>query len=172
MKYKKFLVSIIFLLGIGILGLQGQTLYLKDNGGIQTGYILSNISKISFSAGNILVRKISGTTNSFSLTGLRYLNFIDLTNEISTIENPSDKTSILLYPNPSNDILNIKLLSADNHVFSIEIISVDGKVAYKEAIIMQTKYYKINVSNLPKGLYVCIIKNSNNTFEKAIFVKQ
>ena len=99
MKYTKWILSALFLLGLGLSGLKAQTMYVKENSGTQTAYLLSNIKKMRFSSGNIISSKIVGSPDTNLLSGLRYLNFTDLSVNIPLKEDSTG--TLLLFPSSS-----------------------------------------------------------------------
>lgn len=159
----------VLLLVLGLTGLQAQTMYVREISGIQTAYVLTNISKMSFESGNIMVRKTSGNTGTYALANLRYLNFTDLTVGISEMEQAT--AEVIVFPNPVNDMLNIQLLSTVKTTGVIEILSLEGKVIYKQTINGNANVYQVNISTLPKGMYICRINNGTN-IKITKFIKQ
>lgn len=77
------------------------------------------------------------------------------TSNINSIEN-----NILVYPNPSSKILNIKTSEPIN----IKIFNINGK------LILNTNQNNIDISMLKKGIYLIEIKNKKNTATKKIIV--
>ena len=71
------------MLRLGLTGLQAQTMYVKESSDTQTAYTLSSIRKITFSGGNATVQKTDNSTGGYALSGLRYLNFTDLSTSIT-----------------------------------------------------------------------------------------
>ena len=169
MKHKKLKLSTVLLLGLGLTGLQAQTMYVRQTSGTQTPYSLSNIKKMSFSSGNITVSKTIGSPDTYSLSGIRYLNFQDLTTNIATAE--KQELVMTLYPNPVVDVLNLQLSIKSSQACVIEILSMEGRVVYQEKLNQQSDVYQINVSALPKGLYLCKVNNGITT-ETTKFFKQ
>ena len=156
MRHKKLKLSAILLLGLGLTGIQAQsTLYVKEHSGIQTPYTLSSIRKLTFPTGNITVNKTNGSTSTFALSNIRYLNFIDLTTNVSQV-GIQESSNIILYPNPVIDQLQISYESIKAGNVQVEIIDVQGKVLHQQTIISQngTNHALISVSQLPKALYV------------------
>ena len=99
MKHKRLKLSAVLLLGLGLTGLQAQTMYVKESSGTQTAYTLSNIQKMSFSSGYLTVTKTDNSSGVFALSDLRYLNFSDITTDLQ--EDLSVKSQQLkVYPNP------------------------------------------------------------------------
>jgi hypothetical protein len=74
------------------------------------------------------------------------------------------KLDIEIYPNPSNDIVNINLLSDEEHNV-IRIIDVFGKIIYSSTL-NTTSDIKVDVSNFPIGLYHIQIINNNSSISK------
>lgn len=70
--------------------------------------------------------------------------------------------NISIYPNPVNDILNIK--SKDNQKISFVITDINGR----EIISKTSNDNNINVSNLKKGIYFVKITNDNSSITKKI----
>ena len=79
---------------------------------------------------------------------------------------------IVLYPNPSSDLLNLSFTSDKQSNVSFEIIDVLGKQVYSENFIAQTgnNLRSVFVNKLKNGLYFVKIQNGNTqTVER--FVK-
>ena len=158
MKRKKVILSAILSLGIGLTGLQAQSqLYVKDKAGTETSYALSNIGKLTFSAGNVVVNKSDGSSNTFALNDLRYLAFKQFSStEVKHIYS-KETSNILLYPNPVIDELQIRYESIKAGTMQVEIIDLQGRVLHQEVIISQNgvNHANISLSQLGKGLYIC-----------------
>lgn len=168
-QQNKFKLSVvILLLGLGLTVLQAQTMYIKEYNGTQATYNVNDILKLSFPDGNILVSKTGGITHIFPLTDVRYLNFYNITTGISFEKNLNSQSLLLLYPNPVRDLLNIQWTSTENQRVIIEIFSFEGKLIYKEAINSPTNFYQIQVSALPKGIYLCRLINGATIETKKI----
>ena len=82
MRQKRLKLSAVLLLGLGLTGLQAQTMYVWESNSTQTDYALSNIRKMTFSGGNVTIQKTDNSTGVYGLSGLRYLNFTDLATSI------------------------------------------------------------------------------------------
>jgi hypothetical protein len=82
--------------------------------------------------------------------------------EISTI------SEITLFPNPTQEILNIQFTSLQGKYTKATIIDVTGRVVHQEKIVIGTGVTttRINVSNLSNGLYSLVIENNSIVFEK------
>lgn len=71
---------------------------------------------------------------------------------LATNENNLSKSDVKIYPNPAKDFINI---NSEKKINLIEILDQSGKR------ISESKESKINVSHLPKGIYILKIKFSN-----------
>ncbi len=62
MKKHKRLTALVLLLGAGMLCLQAQKMYVQENSGTKTTYVLDDIRKLSFADGKITVDKTGGNS--------------------------------------------------------------------------------------------------------------
>lgn len=74
---------------------------------------------------------------------------------------------ILLYPNPTKDILNIQTPYTD---WSYRIISIEGKEIFVSQEV-NNPINQMNTSHLTKGIYLIMIKNEENQIEILKFIK-
>jgi hypothetical protein len=172
MKHKKLKFTALLLLGIGLTGLQAQsTLYVKEQAGTQTPYTLSNIRKLTFFGGNMIVNKTSGSNDSYVLNNIRYVNFTDLTTGISQT-NKAESNNIILFPNPVTDQLQLTYETPKAGNVHIEILDIQGRVVQQQTIISQDGINRtiIPVSQLSMGIYICRIQ-SNDKIETIKFIK-
>jgi len=82
------------------------------------------------------------------------------------------KNSVLVYPNPANDYLNIQITNEDIHVTSMEVYDVYGKLI----TVVGTNNYsplqvRINVSGLADGMYFVRLVTEQGILTKP-FVKK
>lgn len=170
---KKLILMTSFLLALGLIELQAQAFFVKKISGTQTEYLLSNIKMMSFSSGSIEINKSGGTFNVYDLSGLRYLNFTDLSTGIISMTSKTKVMEVQVYPNPVESVLNINIQfpEIEGQTGIIEILSIEGKVFYTQMINSQSNIYQINASSLPQGLYFCRI-NNGITIETIKFFKK
>ncbi|MXV38021.1 T9SS type A sorting domain-containing protein [Flavobacteriaceae bacterium Ap0902] len=74
----------------------------------------------------------------------------------------ASNVKLSIYPNPVEDFINIKV---DGEIENIDIYSINGQ------LIKNANAHKINVSDLPKGVYILKIKTTNEFFTKKIIKK-
>jgi hypothetical protein len=85
------------------------------------------------------------------------------------IENSDQSNSFSIFPNPSTDVLNIKLNTTD--AYEMSVLDLTGKQMLSEIIRSQTEVYRLDVLELPKGVYLIHLKSDRKLLTKQ-FVKQ
>jgi hypothetical protein len=170
---KKLIIIFLFLIVLGLTGLTAQTMFVKETNETQTEYILSDVKMMKFSSGNITISKTDGNSDTYALSGLSYLNFIDISTGIVPVASKTEVMKLQVYPNPVADVLsiNIQFPKYENQTGVIEILSIEGKIFYTQMINSQANIYQVNVTSFPKGLYLCKI-NNGKTIETLKFLKQ
>ncbi|MEO0077145.1 MAG: M14 family zinc carboxypeptidase, partial [candidate division WOR-3 bacterium] len=104
----------------------------------------------------------------FDLDGISYrqnpLSFIkENTNQLLA------NTIFQIYPNPAKTHLNIKLASNSQRLISpiFTIYDIVGNVVKKLTLNNNPNcYWKLDISNLPAGVYFCLIDNTTSTIYK------
>ena len=148
-------------------GVSSQTMYVRPIIGSQTSYPVSNIQKLTFENGNLLVTNTTGSNGLYVLADNRYINFTDLT--LGTNNPVATENNFYLYPNPSIHWLNIANVIQTQTPNLIEIISTEGKLLMH--IFPTSPDSQIDISSLSQGIYLCKI-TSNSKLQTLKFFKQ
>ena len=90
---------------------------------------------------------------------------VEDTSTLSTSDLEINSFNFQVYPNPSNNEINVKLNNND-HIINIEIYSLIGKKVYKTSNNLD----KININHLPEGIYIIKAKGNKNSYIKK-FIK-
>ena len=88
-------------------------------------------------------------------------------NNVTSVTNPIEPISTL-YPNPVNNIINIKLENGTNDIYNALINDLSGKkILSIPGLILQNNLISINVSQLGKGNYFLTLStyNFNKTYK-------
>lgn len=93
------------------------------------------------------------------------IEYVTLTNDASSLSNESFDSNFNIYPSPAQNILKINSLNSIN---KIEISDLSGKIVISKTNLRNKS---IDVSSLPKGVYVLSIENGN-TVETTKFLKE
>ncbi len=83
-------------------------------------------------------------------------------------EQLKETNSLVVYPNPSNGIVNIEFQSSQNNSSTITLFDVVGKMVYQNAIIGNTT--QLSVAKLPNGIYLLVVKTEVEILTKRIAV--
>lgn len=84
-----------------------------------------------------------------------------IASQVNTIKDSSE--DIILYPNPSENIVNINLSGKNESVINYTIFNTDGRI-----MKAGSKGEKINVSMLNSGIYIINIKTNKASYFKQI----
>ena len=161
----------IILLTVGFTGLRAQTsLNVKVKTGAQSSFFLSDIKTLTFISGTLSVNKRDGNRNDFAMTDVRNLNFSSGATDNKIINDGI--ITMMLYPNPVRDFLQVKYDSKAEENVNVQIINILGKVVYQRVMKSQTgtNYIDIHTEYFQNGMYLCRIQNGNK-IETAKFIK-
>ncbi|MDI6832296.1 MAG: agmatine deiminase family protein [Bacteroidales bacterium] len=106
----------------------------------------------------------SGRSENHPYIGLADPHFF-IVNQFDNINFNSIKPTISCFPNPAYDKLNIAIHYFENENVLISIKDINGKV-YKNIEIKNAddwEIIKINISDLPSGIYIIHVVGQNNT---------
>ena len=155
MKNKLLLLfSAISLLSIG------QNMTLNENSGNSSSYSISDIKKITFQSGDVVIETQTSTDN-FSIGGVRNLVFGNIITEREDIKQAVQELSA--YPNPCGDVLNISQNTTDARYF---IYDLNGSLIQSDKASS-----RINVSSLIKGIYFFTLVDKTSTQTQKIIKK-
>jgi hypothetical protein len=68
------------------------------------------------------------------------------------------ETTVSLYPNPSNELINISF--DEDQLSKLELYDITGKLLFKKEL--NTNTYALNIANYPSGTYLVKVYNQNN----------
>jgi hypothetical protein len=72
----------------------------------------------------------------------------------NVFDNLPGQTEMLLYPNPTSDVLHVFLEADLPNRVSFQVIDLDGKIIQRHEGLPGQKKWQFNVSNLPGGQYI------------------
>jgi hypothetical protein len=83
--------------------------------------------------------------------------------------NFDNKNEIVVYPNPSSEII---VVHATNNINSITMFTIDGRNIQTYKNPLSSTEFTINVQNLSVGLYTLKVNTDNGIFSKKIIVRR
>ena len=146
---KKILIGLFCVISLSSIG---QNMTLNENSGISSSYSISDINKITFQSGDVIVETQTYIEN-FSIGSVRNLVFGNIITETEDIEQLVQELSA--YPNPCGDVLNISQNTTDARYF---IYDLNGSLIQSDKASSA-----INVSNLKTGIYFFTLVDKTNT---------
>lgn len=88
----------------------------------------------------------------------------------TTLNELSDPSDILVYPNPAGDIIKIKDPALFmNRIISLKLISSQGLIVHEKKDVKG--HYRIEVSSLKAGIYILEIKCRNKIYRSTVLVR-
>ena len=146
---KKTLIVLIYSISFSSIG---QNMTLNEISGNSSSYSITNINKITFQSGDVVVETQSATDN-FSIGGVRNLVFDQIITETQDLTQAVQQLSA--YPNPCGDVLNISQNTTDARYF---IYDLNGSLIQSD-----NASSTINVSDLKTGVYFFTLVNKTST---------
>jgi hypothetical protein len=143
MKLKKLKLSALFLLGLGLTGIQAQE-SVVSSGGDAT----DSGGSISYSIGQSVYTTNTGTSGSVS-QGVQQPFEISV---ITSIEEAKDiSLSVSAYPNPTTNYITLKVDNFDLLTLSFQLFDITGKLLESKKI--DSNEIIINTENLVSANY-------------------
>jgi hypothetical protein len=165
MKQKKLLI--IFIVIIFSIRLNAQNLIVQLKNSTVESFSISDIKNIKFEYGSMILSEKNGTKTSFSIFDIDNYHFNNITELNSQLMLKIN--NLILFPNPTSNLLNIKFHSTLNTFITIDIMDVNGKIiqqVYQGNHEGERIYQWYN--ELPKGNYYCRIITDNKIISKPI----
>ncbi len=134
-----------------------QWLTQKDNNGVKDSEVMWNFQKYLITEHGELHEVLSTQTNPMNPL---IFNWIEEPSSISNEDHPAAGFSI--YPNPASNYIDISYQIS--HTYDIHIYNAFGECKIAEQISLS--YNKIDISNLPAGVYFLMIGNYVEKFVK------
>ena len=87
---------------------------------------------------------------------------------VTSFEKIADAIKFQAYPNPVNDVLNLKVSKGD---YSIQIVSTKGEIVKSIEINNGMNLNQIDLSLLPKGVYILKFRSKDETDSRPLLKK-
>lgn len=120
MNYKKFKLCAVFLLGLGLSGLQAQEV-IPATGGDASG----NGGSVSYSVGQVFYKTHTGTSSTLS-QGVQQPFRISVVNAIEEANGISLELSV--FPNPATDFIRLKIERFEIQQVSYQLYDITGNI--------------------------------------------
>ena len=167
MKKNILLLALVLLSSMGI---KAQNLVVTlTNASIET-FPISSIKSIKFGNSTMILNELNGTVTTWDISDI---NNYDFSNSVGLNDQMNIENSTLqLFPNPSNNLVNIQFSGVQVGNIVIDIIDVNGKQiqeVYRGAHEGQQTYQWFSSS--VKGIYFCRISTNKKVITKPIIIQ-
>ena len=136
-----------------------NSLIVKLNNNSQSGYLLSNIDRITFLSGNLVLKNKDAVTSSIVLSDIDKMSF----GVYSAVpEITANETSLQVYPNPACNFIQLK--NAPEGQIHIVVFKLDGSILINKNLTDETQC--IDICNLSNGIYLLKVNNKTLKFTK------
>lgn len=153
MRQRLLLITLLTAFSIGMYAEQVETLIVKLKDGSETAFFLKDKPQVTFEGTDLKVTSQSGDT-TFPLADV--LRFTYALKDTSGINETFDRKSSVSF---EDGVLVISEIKAGN---TVSIYSLDGKLL-NQLTPQHTGTYRLNLSELPSGLY--LVKAGNITYK-------
>lgn len=107
-------------------------------------------------------------SNGWRLTSFVRNNMTGQTSSVAAYE--MNQSNIVIYPNPSNGIINLEFSISENKNYQVEIINQLGQQVYSETFI-SPNHHIINLENKSNGIYFLKISNGLQSETKKLIIQ-
>ena len=97
--------------------------------------------------------------------------FVYLDEGVSINNNQTESDGLLIYPNPANDLINIKFMTESIEEAIIRVYDITGKISLEDQnnTIEKNSIHQLNISSLNPGIYLInIISKGKNTVHRIV----
>ncbi len=162
MRHKKLKLSAVFLLGLGLTGLQAQTA-VPATGGHASG----SGGTVNYSVGQVVYTTNTGGSNGTVAHGVQQPFEISVVTGL--VEAKGINLSVSAYPNPTTDFLNLKVENYDNTNLSYKLFDISGKLLETKKITGNET--SIVMSNLVPATYFIKVTEGNKEIKTFKIIK-
>lgn len=130
---------------------------------------VDNIERIDINSGIAGNYTLTVTHKGALTNGLQAFSLIITGANLTLSTSSKSVTSVVVWPNPVEDILNLDLTKLSGDV-NIDIFDVNGRKVYQEHAIKSKKHF-IKTNTFTSGVYFMNIKNNDLKIYKKIIIK-
>ena len=134
---------------------------IAAGGGEQVVNVSFKPTEVKDYAGTITVTSDGSGRNTLTVSGKGIL--------VTAIEPQSIFPGLSVFPNPAEDVLNIKLPN-QNGSFSLQLVDVNGQVVYEQEAIT-TNELSLDVSGYKSGVYVLVLESGGKVEKRKVVIQ-
>jgi hypothetical protein len=168
-RYRKLVFSCLLFFCIVGKDLHAQNIYFRFSNSTYSQYSLGDIRNISFTVSDMNLNMTNGSMVSLPLNTISSLNYTGFSGNTS-IASLNRRSGISVYPNPGNGPITINYNVSSPGNATIDFLSTSGEIL--NTVYRQSKAGNNEITliakdfagqNLPPGIYLCRIRNSEKS---------
>lgn len=148
-----------------------QSIYFHYTDGTNASYNLEDVRKITFDADVMNLHLWDGSLYAWNVSTIGYYQYDESSLDIQELLSNANAWEVDIFPNPTSAILNVSFNLPQSDEISIGLYDLQGKlILAKNLGKKETGSYQevIDLTNVPKGTYVCRISGQQNTITKTV----
>ena len=169
---KAFLLCL--LLGAISISSQAQSMYFNYTDGTNAAYNLADVRKITFVSDEMNLQLLDGSVYSWNVSSIGHYQYDENSIGIDELLNKANAWQVSVFPNPANNVLNVRYNLPTEDKMLISVFDLQGKLLIETNVGERTigeHEETLDLSKLPAGQYICRISGQTNTISKNI-IKQ
>lgn len=170
----KKLFTVLFFCTVTLMQAYSQILEVDLMNGNLEYFELENLKSTKYSSSTMDLILNDGNSASWNINAVKSLKFIE---EIPSGINSSNifslEKAITIFPNPTEEKLNIDFILSESYLESlkISIVDINGRLIFESNSENNQNNFEINIKDLETGIYTIVFKNKIVSFSKKI-IKQ
>ena len=150
---------------------QAQSIYFNFSNGTNAAYALEDVRKITFNNDIMNLHLWDGSVYSWQVNTIDYYQYDNSPAAITEVLEQANSWQVKVYPNPTNQVVNVAFNLPTNENVSFALFDVQGKMLIETSPKQLNKglnEQSIDLSVYPAGQYLIHLKGQNTTITKTI----
>ncbi len=168
-----------FLLILGITEIvQAQDLIVHFNDNTSTSYAVKEVRSLTFSADSLNVTTKEGVIHSWSFNFVNYYKYGKTDSTSSTSDLEKKNSNLLIYPNPSQGVLNLNFVNINapkGKAYEVIVYNQTGKIVVRKSYVSNTakkEKQQLNLNILTNGNYICEVRMEHYTIRQSFILNK
>jgi hypothetical protein len=151
-----------------------QSINFNFSNNTNSSYLLQDIRKITFDFDLMNIVFYDGNVYSWNVSTINSFDYNESSNDVTEILVDGNSFNLQIYPNPSEEFLNISYILKAIDPITIVFTDLNGKVLKEDFIVnpmIGNNKHSINISSFPNGVFNCLLTNGKISVTKKIIKK-
>lgn len=152
-------------------GLRAQNVNFNFTNGTSTSYMLEDVRKITFDGDVMNLHLFDGSMYAWNVSTIGQFNYNDTSVNIEEVLSLVNSWEVALFPNPTNNLLNVRFNLPKEDTITITLFNLQGKLITEKPFgkkMQGINQETVDITDLPAGTYICKIAGQNNIITKKV----